>query len=102
RAFRHRRHGDPGARLRADLHEGARARPRLRRPLTRREGGSRAGDGKVAPARRAPSETSLMNLVRTWFEPGSGVSKTGRFRLADRLSAFGLATFRTGCSRYSS
>ena len=37
---------DPGPRLRPDLHEGARARPRLGRPLARGAGGRRARDGR--------------------------------------------------------
>ena len=50
------RHGDPGPRLRPDLHEGARPRPRLGRALARGAGGRRARDGPLsAPARGEPS-----------------------------------------------
>ena len=48
----HRRHRDPGPRLRADLHEGARARQAVGRALARGAGGRRPRDGPIA--RRDP------------------------------------------------
>ena len=53
---RHRRHRDPGPRLRAHLHEGARPRQAVGRALARGAGGRRARDGALS-SRRA-SETA--------------------------------------------
>ena len=54
---RRRGHRDPGPRLRADLHEGARPRPGLGGPLARGAGGGRARDGPLSagPLTRRPS-----------------------------------------------
>src|SRR5581483_6405225 len=48
-AKRRRAERDPGARLRADLREAARARPRVDRALAGGDGGGRASDGRRAP-----------------------------------------------------